>query len=371
MAKMAALDRRRFLQLAGSTSLLTVSGTRLGWAAPQPAARFAYVGTESAIHVYSLSAVHSLSAVPGLRPLQTIAAAHPTAMVVANQMLYVANGISRLDNLPRGSVEAYTLDRRTGQLTLIQRVPLSLSGTEPRALAMAPDGRSLVVAIHGGGAYNILSIEDDGRLGGVTGIVKEFGAGPHSLQASAHPSAVVFDRRGKVLTADLGADRLSVFTLADGSMTAMCRTELKAGSGPSCIALRPDGKRVYVAHALDGSLSSFRYQSDGTLNHMETIPASWEGTSTTIAMHPCGTVLYSSHGRGLQTWKIGADESLRSLQAIRDISARALHVTADGGTLFALTPKAVLRMKVDPATLIPSEPKQYETLSNPASIVTV
>ncbi|MGC2402320.1 MAG: beta-propeller fold lactonase family protein, partial [Acidobacteriaceae bacterium] len=353
---MIALDRRRFLQMAGSASLLSAAGGRLGWAEPRSATRFAYVGTASAIHVYSVSPARWVE-------LQTIPVAHPVVIAIANGKLYVANGVSRFENLPRGSVEAYGIDQLTGRLERINQVPLSLSGTQPRDLAIAPDGRSLVVAIHGGGAYNVVSIDEGGRLGRVTGILKEIGSGPHPLQASAHPSAIIFDRQGHVLTADMGADKLSVLALVNGELCVSSRCDVTAGSGPACMVLHPDGRRVYVAHALDGSLSRFAYEPAGGLKHKQTVQASVNAEAAALAMHPSGEVLYSSHGRALQTWKIDAAGDLEALHRIDSLPSHALRIAADGRSLFALSAGAVLKMKLDEATRAPFAPMQVASLA--------
>ncbi len=104
---MIELDRRRFLQIAGSASLLSAVGGRLGWAST---ARFVYIGAEHAIHVYSVSADERLV------ERQTIGSALPVAMAISGGRLYVANGVSQYGNLPRGSVEAYAIDQATGRL---------------------------------------------------------------------------------------------------------------------------------------------------------------------------------------------------------------------------------------------------------------
>ena len=199
-------------------------------------------------------------------------------------------------------MEAYAIDAATGRLEFKNRVPLSLSGILPRDLAVAPDGRSLVVAVHGGGAYNVLSLHEDGRLGRVSGIFKETGSGPHVLQSAAHPSAVIFDAAGRVLTADEGSDKLSVFSLSDGQLTATGRREVPAGSGPSSIVLHPDGDRLYLANALNGTLSSY---DGGTLDHRQTVSLGSEVAG--LAMHPSGETLYAAHGDGVRVWKIAAD----------------------------------------------------------------
>ena len=356
------LDRRRFLQLAGSASLVSAARSRLGWAAARPKTpRFAYIGTEHAIHVYSVSQHQSFVL------QQTIASALPVAMAISCGYLYVANGVSQHRNLPRGSVEAYTINATTGHLAWKNRVPLSLSATTPTDLAVAPNGRSIVVAVHGGGAYNLLSLEEDGSLGRVTGILKEIGAGPHPLQDAAHPSAVKFDREGRVLTADQGSDKLSVLTLSDGGLSVAGRREVTPGSGPGCLVLHPDGRRVYVGHAFDGAVSSYSYGASGILEHKQTVGTSVMGAVAALAIHPGGEMLFSSHGDTLLAWKIQPN-GLEPLPALEGIHATRLHVTADGGTLMALSSDAVLSLKIGAATRLLATPVKVASLSGPISI---
>jgi 6-phosphogluconolactonase len=353
------LDRRRFLQIAGSASLVSAVGGRFGWAST---ARFVYIGAEHAIHVYSVSADERLV------ERQTIVSALPVAMAIHGGRLYVANGVSQYGNLPRGSVEAYAIDRATGRLEWMNRVPLSLSGTAPRDLAVAPDGRSVVVAVHGGGAYNVLSLDEDGQLGPVSGILKEIGSGPHPLQTAAHPSAVMFDREGRVLTADQGSDRLNVLALSEGELSVSNRCEVTAGSGPGCMVLRPDGRQVYVAHALNGSVSSFTYDATGILRCKQTVFAPAMGEVAALAMHPSGDVLFSSHGDVVQTWKIDADGGLEALGGVEGVQANKLKVMPDGMSLLALNGDGVLRMKIDATTRMLADPVTAVLLANPRSV---
>src|SRR5271154_4359554 len=100
------MNRRRFLQMVGSASLL--GAARVGWASPQ--SRFVYIGASDGIHVYSITADGRFI------QEQTIASALPVAMAIRGVHLYVANGIAEYGNLPRGSVEAYAIDSATARL---------------------------------------------------------------------------------------------------------------------------------------------------------------------------------------------------------------------------------------------------------------
>jgi 6-phosphogluconolactonase len=361
-------DRRRFVQMASRTLLLGIVGSRFSWAAslraPTRTARFAYIGAEHGIHVYSIAADDRFIKV------QRVDSAHPVALAICQSNLYVANGVSEYDSLPRGSVETYAIDAATGQLQLKNRVPLSLSAISPRDLAVAPGGRSVVVAVHGGGAYNVLPVHEDGRLGRVSGILKETGSGPHSSQASAHPSAVMFDRVGRVLTADQGSDKLSVLSLRSGELTVGDRCEVTAGSGPTSMVLDPDGKLLYVAHALNGLLSSFDYDATVSriLDRKQAVWASGAGEVAVLAMHPSGKMLYSSHGDGIQVWKIAANGSLNALPGVGGVHPNILRVAADGHSLWALSSDAVLRMKINAATRMLAKPVKIASLCKPVSI---
>lgn len=368
MKRTVEWDRRRFLRLMAGTSSLGIAGSRFGWAvslaAPARKASFAYIGAEDEIHVYSIAADERFIW------QQTIVSAHPVAKAISGGNLYVANGVSKFGNLPCGSVEAYGIDASTGRLELKNRVALSLSGILPRDLAISPDGRSLVVAVHGGGAYNALPIQADGRLGRVSGILKEVGSGPHASQAAAHPSAVIFDRFGRLLTADQGTDRLSVISLSNGELAVADRCKVIAGSGPSSIVLDHSGKRLFVTHALNGSVSSFGYDETAgrILDCKDTVCASAGGERAMSAMHPSGEMLYSSHGDGMDVWKIAANGSLDASAGMRGVQINRLYLTADGRSLLALSGDGVLRMEIDSATHLPAAPVKVATVSKPVSI---
>ncbi|WP_163505296.1 beta-propeller fold lactonase family protein, partial [Escherichia coli] len=70
--------------------------------------------------------------------------------------LYAINELEVYEGRPSGSAESYAIDPRDGKLTLLNRQPLSLSGTNPAHVVVSPDGKHLCVSIYSGGAYNLL-----------------------------------------------------------------------------------------------------------------------------------------------------------------------------------------------------------------------
>ena len=370
MGEITDTDRRHFLQtIAGAALSQTLHVPR--WdrfsRARQHSTRFAYVGAHDGVRVYSIAGDGSFNR------LQTIASVNPAAMAVRNLNLYVVNGVSEFAGLPRGTAESYGIDAESGTLKFKNRVPLSLSAIEPRSLAVCPDGSAIVVGVHGGGAYNVLPIQADGSLGKVTGILKETGSGPHSSQASSHPAALLFDSAGQLLSVDQGTDNLSVFTLRNHDMSAICRHKVASGSGSTSIVLHPKGDRFYVAGALSPSVSSFRYdiRNGKIVDHEQTFHTSFGDGSALLAMHPSGEALYSSHGRGIQGWKIAGKSLMRSSSGIEEIKPTALCVTNDGKDLFAVTSEAVLRIRIDASTKMPATTAKATSVVGALSIATL
>lgn len=348
------ISRRNFMQ----TSAMAALGARqLLAAAPadllEPS-RLAFVGAigpEQGVHVFAMerSSWKHLHFVSTEAPVSL--ALHPSG-----NTLYVLNEINEYRGLPLGTVETYRLHRKTGELTSLGRQPLALSATLPRQMAVSPDGRTLAVAVHGGGAYNLLPIHKDGSLGRVHSTLKETGCGPIAQhQRAAHPQTVAFDLAGtRLIAADLGSDRLSVFSLSksDAALAVHSRLQLPSGSGPRHITLHPEGTFLYVDHALAGSASGFRYDPDtGAIGEQ---CASVSGAfGDALVLHPGGAIAYSARGAELASWRI--DRSTKALQPMQNISlenetVRAMLPLPDGSAVIALTGNSVLRIDIDVAS---------------------
>ena len=356
-------NRRDFLEIAGYSSLSMMSA-RLAWPSTAKkensrtaSPRFAYVGSAHAIEVFAIEAGR-------WSRREAVTSDHPSFLTLhpSRRFLYAINEVDHYENLPTGSAEAYLVDAKGGSLTLLNRQPLSLSATSPRHMAVSPDGRALVVVVHGGGAYNVLPIDENGRLGRVSRILKETGSGPdQEHQQAAHPQMVTFDRMGRLLGADMGSDRLSVFTLNDGRLGVEARSEARAGSGPRHIELHPNGSLLFVANGLDPSVSCYGYDEKNgrILNQLENVTmarnSSEEKGAVVMAMHPSGEFLYTarrSESDGIRAWRSnGRTGALRAVQHERGEfqSLHAMTIAPDGSSLLALSRDigGVIRWRID------------------------
>lgn len=263
----------------------------------------------------------------------------------ALDVLYVANKVDEHEGMPRGTVEAYKINAHDGTLAFINRQPLSLSGIHPTHIAVSPDGNYLVVAIHGGGAYNVLRIDPDGGIGSVAQILKEVGSGPHPVyQTAAHPHAVVFDSGGQYFFAsDEGCDRLSLFSFQKGRMTRTAETLCNPGSGPEQLVLHPAGGFLYVSNCLDTSVDCYRYGACVSgLKHEQRVRTSSTAISDQgqyIALSSSGNFLYAASVEGISVWRVDSITGRLSLIRQRSFENRMLQflsVSADDRRLFAI-----------------------------------
>jgi 6-phosphogluconolactonase (cycloisomerase 2 family) len=330
--------------MSAGTSLLA----RVARSSARIAPRFVYVGfagegaKDDGIAVFDLRGGQWM-------PVAVVASAAPSSLLLdaSERFLYAVNQVDEYQGLPTGTVEAYAIEEGNGSLKLVNRQKLSLSATAPRHAAVSPDGRALIVAVHGGGAYNVLPLGEDGNVGPVSGILKETGSGPHDEQKSAHPQMVVFDRAGRVVSADLGGDRLNVLKIDTAQLSVAGRYAAKTGEGPRQIAFHPDGRLLFVANELDASVACYRYDAEdgrilGRLGQIATT-CDANARGVVIAVDPAGEFLYTAHRRGsagVSMWRIARRTGgLQRLQTV-DESGPQLHemiMTADGGSLLGLS----------------------------------
>jgi len=374
IAKPALLNRRGFVQMAGMTALgLQAKGLHSTFGSANTgrpySPHFVYVGVmgrTSGIHVFAAQGKQ-------WRLLQVVASEAPVSLALhpSGGSLYVLNEVAEYRNLPRGSIEAYAVDTKTGMLTLLGREALALSATMPRHVAVAPDGRQLMVAVHGGGAYNLMPILADGRVGRVCGVVKEAGRGQvREHQETAHPQAVVFDSTGqRVIASDLGTDRLSVLSL-EGGLELQERYTMPVASGPQHLALHPSGHLLYVSHGLNGGLSAFGYDAtEGKVTELRMrVPGQYVDA---LAFHPVGDILYAASRGATTAWRVdslsGTLHPLQSRSMKLENGRGKVHgvtLLRDGRELAVLASNGVLRMTVDEQSGCLGEPELVAQIAN-------
>jgi 6-phosphogluconolactonase (cycloisomerase 2 family) len=239
-----------------------------------------------------------------LSPVQQVKSANPSFLALdpSHRFLYVINEIDDYEGQKTGSVEAYAIDPATGEVKLLNRQ--SVGGPIPAHLITDPSGRHLIVANYIGGNFVVLPIGEDGRLGPISGEIKDSGSGPNKARQEApHPHIVTFDPAGRhIATADLGIDKVQIFRLNDGGLARVSEASVAPGAGPRHIAFHLSGQVLYVVNELGATVTAFAYdpatgQIGKELQTISTEPAGYDGPHSTaeIAVHPSGKFLYASN----------------------------------------------------------------------------
>jgi 6-phosphogluconolactonase len=239
----------------------------------------------------------------------TVAAevANPSFLAIApeGKFLYAIGELNELGGKRGGAVSALATDPANGKLTLLNQQSTQGAGT--CHLAIARDGKHVVVANYTGGSASCLSIEPNGRLGKVVCLVQHKGASINQRrQEGPHAHGVYLDAANRFLVVpDLGLDKLMIYRFdeATGMLTANDPPFLAtaAGAGPRHFAFHPNGRYAYVINELNSTLSAMSYDAEhGVLHPLQTVstlPPRFHGVNTCaeVQVHPSGKFVYGSN----------------------------------------------------------------------------
>jgi 6-phosphogluconolactonase len=200
-----------------------------------------------------------------------------------------------------GPLKAYAIDPDSGHLTFLNSV--SAGGGGPCHIIVDRAGKHVLAANYGGGSACVAPIEDDGKLGKLSGFVQHKGKSVNkSRQKAPHAHSINLDPANRfAFVADLGLDKVLIYRFEDGKLQEHGFASLKPGAGPRHFAFHPDGKRAYVINELASTLTAFRYDAKkGALEETQTIstlPEGYRGRTTTaeVVVHPGGKFVYGSN----------------------------------------------------------------------------
>jgi 6-phosphogluconolactonase len=248
------------------------------------------------------------------------------------RFLYAVSEVADFGGQKSGAVAAFTIDRLSGKLTLLNQV--SSRGDGPCYVIVDKSGKSALVANYGGGSVAALPIKPDGSLGEASAFIQHAGssvvprrqAGPHGHSINPSP-----DNRFAV-AADLGLDQLLVYRFdpAKSSLTPNDPpfTKLNPGAGPRHFAFHTSGKFAYAINEIQSTVTALAYDSSkGVLRELQTIstlPKDFTGNNSTadVHVHPSGKFVYGSN-RGHDSIAVFAvDTSKGTLMAVEQVSTQ-------------------------------------------------
>ena len=284
-------------------------GTTIGMASSgNPAELLVYVGTytrgeSKGIYVYRMdtsSGALTRVGVTDAGPNPSFLAVHPN-----HRFLYAVNEIGEYEGEKTGSITAFSVDPRTGNLGFLNRQ--SSLGSIPCHLVVDAAGKNVLLANYTGGNVAVLPILSGGKLGTATSVRQHHGSSVNpTRQTGPRAHSINLDAANWfAVAADLGIDQLLVYRF-DGvkgklSPNDPSSVSVKPGAGPRHFAFHPNKPYAYVINELDSTVTAFTYDAKrGVLESIQTIstvPKEFEGVTHTaeVQVHPSGRFVYGSN----------------------------------------------------------------------------
>jgi 6-phosphogluconolactonase len=204
-----------------------------------------------------------------------------------------------------GSISSYSIDRKTGALTFLNKVDAGGGGS--CHLVVDKTGKMLFVANYGSGNVASFAIKPDGTIGERTGFDQHAGSSVDpARQKGPHAHAVVLSPDNRFLfVPDLGLDQIKIYRVdvAKGTFTPNdpAYATVKAGLGPRHFTFGRGAKFAYTLCEMGSSVAVFSYNPvKGSLTSVQTIsnlPDGFTGidNSAEIEVDHSGRFLYASN----------------------------------------------------------------------------
>ena len=311
--------------------------------------------------------------------------------------LYAANETATFQGINSGSVSAFSIDRSSGHLALLNTV--SSQGAGPAHLSVHPSGQYVLVANYGGGNVAVLPIRPNGELGSATDVKEDVGtvgpphatsAPPGSFAISGHdrPHAhmIQADPTGRfVLASDLGLDQILIwkFDIQKGRLTANnpASVLLPPGDGPRHFAFHANGQWLYSLQEEASTLVLFDFDAaSGRLTAKQTIstlPKGFTGTSFTseVKVSPGGRFVYAANRLhdSIVIFSIGKAGSLTRAGEVwtRGAYPRSFNIDPTGNFLYACNQRSdvITTFRINRVTGNLTFTGQYTPVGTPAIII--
>ena len=242
--------------------------------------------------------------------------------------LYAVNEVSDYQGQKSGAVSAFAIDRKTGNLTLLNQV--ASRGAGPCYVTVDKTGKYVMVANYDSGTVAAFPILKDGKLGEATAFVQHEGhgtdperqEGPHAHQIRLSP-----DNRFAIAV-DLGLDKLLIYKFDPQQGTLIPNqpafADVEHGSGPRHFAFTPNGKYAYVLEEMKSAVTAYSYDpkagSFHALESISTLPDDYRGSkeAAEIEVAPSGKFVYaSSRGHNsIAVFAIGGEGKLTTVEIV-------------------------------------------------------
>ena len=286
--RLKRISRRGFI--FGSAAFSVVGRGGFALAKGSGGGRLLLVGTQTS---GTSKGVYSYSFDPDTGELRGLGLAaeadNPTFLALApnGRTVVVANEIDTYEGKSGGAVSSYSLDRGSSRLIKVNEV--ASMGGGPCHVAFDHTGRSAFAANYGGGSAASFSVGVDGRLSAAVSFFQYTGQGPDKERQKgphAHRVTVSPDNRF-LLVNDLGLDAIHVYRLDAGTakLTLNDPPEWRSapGAGPRSLQFHPNGRFAYCVTEMTSSVVVLRWNArSGALETVQEVvmrPPEFQGTT--------------------------------------------------------------------------------------------
>ncbi len=248
-----------------------------------------------------------------------------------------------------GMISVFSL--KGNKLSLLQQK--STKSADPCYISLSPDEHNIMVANYSGGSITQFHRFADGLVSNAQQYIQHEGKSINpARQEKAHVHGAFFSPKGDyLLTPDLGMDKVFVYPYNNNNnlpldITKSSTINANLGSGPRHIVFSKNGKYLYVAEELSGSISVYNFNNGKAtfLQRVLTHPSQYKGEPGTADIHisPNGQYVYVSN-RGdenniakfpiLSNGKL--DENQMKLFSTLGKRPRNFNISQDGNWLLA------------------------------------
>lgn len=266
-------------------------------------------GNGRGIHIFQVDRKTGRMSAAGTYDLGT----SPGCLAVnkAGTHLYSANETDHSRPDKQGTVSSYAINRKNGQLELLNSV--ASGGAGPTYISLHPSGKYLLIANYFGGSVAVVPVQADGRLSPASDVKEDAGKiGPNRAKNApvgsfawsghdrTHAHMIQSDPSGKfVVHVDLGLDTIYVWKFDDqkGTLSPAQKHKIMVppGDGPRHFYFHPNGKWFYCIQEEGSTIILFDYDAEtGVLTERQTISTLPDGFN---GSNFCSEILVSDDGR--------------------------------------------------------------------------
>ena len=240
------------------------------------------------------------------------------------------------------AANAFSFDKNTARLMFINRS----STDSPGPCYISVTNKHVITANYKGGSISVFGRNSDGSLTNILQKIQHTGSSINKArQNEPHVHQVLVSPDKKyVIANDLGTDKVTVYKYNTTSdvLFPFDTLSVKPGSGPRHAIFSKNGKKLYLLHEIDGTVSVITFKK-GKLNLIQETSVvsknedkAWAGD---IHLSPDGKYLYATNrapANDITCFSVARNGKLEFLQQISTFGdgPRNFAITPDGRYLF-------------------------------------